>query len=216
MGPVDAATTDEVDEETRARRAWDRLLHPEAIEEVSEPVSPASGPPSQPHSTGTSVLTEMLRNSPPEEQRAGTDKSTREPRPPAEQHRKGAVRPADEGESSTPADERTGLLASANGRKPQRSGAHGNQDLESQRRTFRRPWLRAGRLVPWLNRKSLAASARTVVNPRCWNARAIWQVGVVKPAGYVPAVILGLLLNILDGLSYGWAHNTIWIGNVHR
>jgi SulP family sulfate permease len=44
---------------------------------------------------------------------------------------------------------------------------------------------------------------RAIVNPKSWDCKAIWRVGIRQPAGYVPAVILGLLLNILDGLSYG-------------
>jgi SulP family sulfate permease len=44
---------------------------------------------------------------------------------------------------------------------------------------------------------------RIVFNPKRWNRKAIWQNAVVEPVGYLPAVILGLLLNILDALSYG-------------
>lgn len=35
------------------------------------------------------------------------------------------------------------------------------------------------------------------------NKKELWETIVVKPVGYVPAVVLGLLLNVLDGLSYG-------------
>jgi SulP family sulfate permease len=45
--------------------------------------------------------------------------------------------------------------------------------------------------------------AQTVLNPKRWNRKAILQTAVVEPVGYLPAVILGLLLNILDALSYG-------------
>ncbi len=40
-------------------------------------------------------------------------------------------------------------------------------------------------------------------NPKSWNKQAIWTYGVCQPAHYMPAVVLGLLLNILDALSYG-------------
>jgi hypothetical protein len=33
--------------------------------------------------------------------------------------------------------------------------------------------------------------------------KTLFEKGLVQPAGYLPAVMLGLLLNILDGLSYG-------------
>lgn len=42
-----------------------------------------------------------------------------------------------------------------------------------------------------------------ISNARSWNPRAIWTYGVRQPVSYLPAVVLGLLLNILDALSYG-------------
>lgn len=206
LGRAEAASTDEPDEESRGRRGFDHLLRPEAIEEVSEPVSPASGPPSQPHSAGTSVLTEMLRNSTPDELRASMDKSMRDAKGPVYQHAQGAPGLADEGEVALPADERTALLGPASGRKSRRSETHDAGDLEGQRRNLRRPWLPGRHLVPWLNKKSLAASARAIIRPSSWDVHAIWQIGVVRPASHAPAVVLGLLLNILDGLSYGGTH----------
>ncbi|WEW55753.1 hypothetical protein PRK78_001186 [Emydomyces testavorans] len=44
---------------------------------------------------------------------------------------------------------------------------------------------------------------KTFCNPRKWNRRAILQEGIIYPASLLPAVLLGLLLNILDALSYG-------------
>lgn len=40
-------------------------------------------------------------------------------------------------------------------------------------------------------------------HPKSWDRHAIWQEGVVRPVSLLPAVFLGLLLNILDALSYG-------------
>ena len=51
-----------------------------------------------------------------------------------------------------------------------------------------------------------------IFNPKSWNPWAIWSYGVRQPAGYVPAVILGLLLNILDALSYGEYSTCVLIG----
>jgi SulP family sulfate permease len=42
-----------------------------------------------------------------------------------------------------------------------------------------------------------------VANPKAWDRRVIWQEGVIRPISSIPAVVLGLLLNILDALSYG-------------
>lgn len=47
------------------------------------------------------------------------------------------------------------------------------------------------------------AFLRTMRNPKSWNAQEIYRKGVVLPASLLPAVFLGLLLNILDALSYG-------------
>lgn len=44
---------------------------------------------------------------------------------------------------------------------------------------------------------------RLVSHPKSWDRRTVWRQGVVYPASLLPAVFLGLLLNILDALSYG-------------
>jgi SulP family sulfate permease len=44
---------------------------------------------------------------------------------------------------------------------------------------------------------------RHAFNPKTWNRQSIWKQCVVHPASFLPAVLLGLLLNILDALSYG-------------
>lgn len=40
-------------------------------------------------------------------------------------------------------------------------------------------------------------------NPKSWDRRTVWEKGIVHPVSLLPAVLLGLLLNILDALSYG-------------
>lgn len=42
-----------------------------------------------------------------------------------------------------------------------------------------------------------------ITHPKSWDGAAIWRLGVVQPVSLLPAVFLGLLLNILDALSYG-------------
>ena len=49
----------------------------------------------------------------------------------------------------------------------------------------------------------VAHAAAVAVNPRRWNRKAIWQKAIVDPIACLPAVVVGLLLNILDALSYG-------------
>lgn len=45
--------------------------------------------------------------------------------------------------------------------------------------------------------------SRIISNPKSWDGRAVWHSGIVRPASLLPSVFLGLLLNILDALSYG-------------
>src|SRR5690606_735810 len=52
--------------------------------------------------------------------------------------------------------------------------------------------------------RSGAAKYHTILSsPSKWDGRAVWHGAVVTPASYMPAVVVGLLLNILDALSYG-------------
>ncbi|KAI1466772.1 sulfate transporter family protein [Daldinia caldariorum] len=44
---------------------------------------------------------------------------------------------------------------------------------------------------------------KSMMNPKTWDKRVVWQRTVVDPIHCLPAVIVGLLLNILDALSYG-------------
>ncbi|KAK2742702.1 hypothetical protein FQN57_005157 [Myotisia sp. PD_48] len=44
---------------------------------------------------------------------------------------------------------------------------------------------------------------RNICNPKNWNRGAIVEKGIKLPVSLLPAVFLGLLLNILDALSYG-------------
>jgi SulP family sulfate permease len=78
----------------------------------------------------------------------------------------------------------------------------GQQDIERQEVRRRVSWPKLRNIVRWPRQRGLDI-VRTVVNPKSWDRKAIIQKAVVEPFGYLPAVILGLLLNILDALSYG-------------
>jgi hypothetical protein len=77
------------------------------------------------------------------------------------------------------------------------------------------------RLPPAMN-KSPRRDARESVyhGSRVWDqgvkrmkmmhAKDIWREVVMVPVGYIPAVILGLLLNLLDAISYGMWHFLIY------
>lgn len=45
--------------------------------------------------------------------------------------------------------------------------------------------------------------ARLLRNPKFWDSRVLWKNIILPPVEVLPAVALGLLLNVLDALSYG-------------
>lgn len=93
-------------------------------------------------------------------------------------------------------NEHTSLLSKSRSKSTQNYGSAG--DAENQGPPVQRS--------PNLIKKgvsSVAHYSRTLSNPKSWDRRVIWKEAVVYPASLVPAVLLGLLLNILDALSYG-------------
>lgn len=84
-----------------------------------------------------------------------------------------------------------------------RQGDEHDVDLEGQKHPGRGTWFgrMSGSLRDTGNR---IASVLTIVgNPKRWDRRVLWQNAVVAPVACLPAVVVGLLLNILDALSYG-------------
>ena len=161
---------------------------PEAIEEVPEPKSLQSSQSSQ-RSHGHSALTELLRNSPPtEEDSHSTDED--------ESLTAAGLHPVTvrEGIISQPS-ERTTLLDNKT--------AYGSiKDLENQQIASVRPTNRIDAVLQ-RSREHTAHIVRVVSSPKSWDRHDILEYGVRQPASFVPPVILGLLLNILDALSYG-------------
>ena len=91
------------------------------------------------------------------------------------------------------------------------SGADGNgADLESQKQLARGKWL--GRTTDSLRhaRGRVASVLPVIGNPKRWDRRALWNNVVVAPVACLPAVVVGLLLNILDALSYGEHHRALF------
>jgi len=165
---------------------------PGVIEEVSEPTSPDSFDSSR-ISHGTSALTEMVRNSLPTEE-GSTE--TRED----DMLDKSGVQPVivHEGIISQP-DEQTTLLL----RKVAYNNQYGSvQDLEGQAAVSKGRISQVRRRLHCLGEHGGHLIQR-MTNPKSWNRKAILEYGLRRPANYVPPVILGLLLNILDALSYG-------------
>ena len=169
---------------------------PDVIPEVSELSTPQNEPASY-HARSHSALTEMIRQSPPNED-SSNDTEDEGPL------RSSGVQPVTvrEGIISQPHEQTSLLLKKAaygSGQSPIYGSAH---DLENQR-------LPAQTLAARLNdaythsKAHLIHAFRVVENPKSWDGKEIWTHAVKRPASYVPPVILGLLLNVLDALSYG-------------
>lgn len=176
------------------------LSRQNTIEEVPEPISPEDNSPADGR-PGTSALTDMLRRSPPSTSQSSQDQLRPNHTPIIKGLDGGldgenlAIKP-----DRAQDDERTPLL-----QRFLEPGVLGQipavPDLERQQitRTYRTR-LQDAIQIPL---KTRIKGAWTVLNPKRWEKEVIWQNAVVAPVGYLPAVILGLLLNILDALSYG-------------
>lgn len=161
------------------------------IEEVSEPVTP-SGSDTEIGRTGdpaVSGLTMLIHDSVEQEEQQGISES----------QQPDTVTRARSRSSNVPGamlpNERTSLLGGD--RKPSLGYAKFN-DVERQRpakEKYHKQWRKAV--------SNTRACVYTVSHPKTWNPKAIYREVVVHPISLLPAVFLGLLLNILDALSYG-------------
>lgn len=187
------------DTETLDHHRSQSSLRPDAIPELSEPASPGSTHSSR-KSPGMSALSEMFRHTPPTE-----DESA--PTEDEDQLRNGSgVKPATVQDAiiSQPT-ERTALLLKkqACGDDNGNSGNGSIYDLESQKQG--RVATSSAQIGDCFTtaREHLRSATTTAFSPKSWDSKAVWEQALLKPAACVPPVILGLLLNILDALSYG-------------
>lgn len=173
--------------------------HPDIIQEVSEPVSPESKHSSR-KSPSTSILTELLRNVTPVEE-GNTDEEEYNSTYDDTDVQIVTVR---NGIISQP-HERTSLLKGKVCLDLNDSRLYGlHHDIESSEGV--RPGLMSAfRCSIMQPNEYVMTFGRRLLSPKTWGLKAIWRTGVINPAGYIPAVILGLLLNVLDALSYGTA-----------
>jgi sulfate permease, SulP family len=184
---------DSLDEQTRVS---------ETIQEVSEPSTPGSPAPHG-EEDGPSALTNLLRESPPQSvapDASGSSQDEAEESSEDEEEedvsRHTAPRRNRKSSDLSPS-EHTPLL-----RRETTGGLH-DVDLEGQKGRPSTTWF--GNLTEsvWGVERHVAHTIAIAANPKHWDHKAIWQTAVVTPASCLPAVCVGLLLNILDALSYG-------------
>lgn len=197
----------------------------ETIEEVSEPSSPETV--IEDPLEGPSMLTTMLRRSPPDQRHMPVLKADQmlEDQIVSESDdeagfspRHSGLRPVDSRDDQDTIREvtETAPLLSVTSNQSWRgygagngngngngNGASRHHDLEGQKGGPPAPW--PTQVANKLRRSKAQAThfLRVLGDPKCWDCRAIWRNLVVTPTASLPAVIVGLLLNILDALSYG-------------
>ena len=189
---------DHLEQDTISRQRSNDTSRPDVIEEVVEPPSPdtmdlaESSPP-------TSILSEQIRKSPSTEH----DSS----------HEEDGI--SFDGKHVQPAIIGRGIISQPNERTALllRRTAYGvdnydyRKDLESQKMTLFNTTTKVQESLS-LARERGARIWRSIATPKSWDKRDLWVYGIREPASYIPCVILGLLLNILDALSYGaWPLN---------
>ncbi|KAM6514061.1 hypothetical protein FALCPG4_015233 [Fusarium falciforme] len=166
--------------------------------EASEPPSPEAQEPETEAPAGPSVRANLFKGPPPqsiaqdhphgsENGEVGGDDQTR-----VGQQRD--IHPTDAASEQMPL-----LLRVDSGGKRSYTG-----DLEGQQKSqTKRPWISGLVEAGHKMEERMTHSGTVAINPRRWDRKALWHGAVVAPASCLPAVAVGLLLNILDALSYG-------------
>ncbi|KAK6208230.1 hypothetical protein LQW54_007012 [Pestalotiopsis sp. IQ-011] len=194
-----------------AHRAEQHANSDERIAEVSEPSSPESAIEDIPDD-GPSILSSMLKHSPPkiddvsDSEDDVTDGNVQNGKRSSGQ-RSEAARGSKADVITDGASEQTPLLLgrtiSSYSRPPESpslSDADDLSDVESQKPRMDQSFRGYGGIRQRAKDKVLVVSH--FMNPKSWDRHAIWQNVVMAPVHCLPAVVVGLLLNILDALSY--------------
>ncbi|KAJ2906999.1 uncharacterized protein MKZ38_008567 [Zalerion maritima] len=172
----------DIHESSQEQESSPKDVHNDSAALASYLLSAKSVPEPQPYE-GPSMLTEMIKRSPPPSQ---------PPSPPEP-----CDGPADA--MPSPTEESPLLSSSETG-----YGTEDNFDAEGQKVEPPKGRWGAALMQSLVSKKKQAVNViTTVANPKRWDRKAVWKRCCVDPVACLPAVIVGLLLNILDALSYG-------------
>lgn len=176
-------------------------IRPAAIAERSEPVSPEATPQREVPPTA-SELAELLSDT---GEGSGTKQAANAYK--AKQGRPNSMVPSlvfSEAEDDTngPTEE-SPLL----GRRPPstKKSLHvdpSEEDIEGQMFHRTSTWSRFHHAYPSI-RKIILDTTHTLSSPKSWDLKEAAHTALVRPVTVLPAVFLGVLLNLLDALSYG-------------
>lgn len=198
--PTDAdAASEAVSEQTVQQQS----KNTDAILEVSEPPSPNANEEDPMEDDGPSVIANMLRKSPPESASEGD--STVDPDDNGDDEDTETVQVGPARRKSSVRSERRSFSENTPllGRRTSRTEARNGNDLEEQKPKARKAWLQNVIQGTHDVKDRVAHTVVVAADPRRWDRKQIWQNAVLTPASCLPAVAVGLLLNILDALSYG-------------
>ncbi|KAF7545542.1 hypothetical protein G7Z17_g9097 [Cylindrodendrum hubeiense] len=176
--------------------AAEHARNSQTIVEVSEPPSPEAERDND-APAGPSVLANLLKGSPPQ--------SMAQQQPPSPEYDEDdedsqiEVQQRRGSHHTDAASERTPLLTRVTSAGRQSY----TEDLEGQKSQSKHPWISGLVGVSHKMEERMTHGVAVAVNPRHWDHKAIWNNTVVTPVSCLPAVAVGLLLNILDALSYG-------------
>lgn len=185
--------------------------HSDAIPELSEPPSPdarleaAHGGVGEEEEDGPSVLSNLLKRSPPQSvskdvpsafksRHESPDAGHLQPLPVAAETRSHRAEA-----SASHSTEHTPLLP----RQTSDDTQSHLTDLEGQASQSGKKWFSGLVESGYKMEHRVSHAVRAAANPAHWNAKSLWQNVVLDPVSCLPAVAVGLLLNILDALSYG-------------
>ncbi|KAF6805231.1 sulfate transporter family protein [Colletotrichum sojae] len=193
------------------------VANSETIQEVSEPSSPeeteedAGGIPED----GPSILTNLLKRSPPQSYRdpspeplpKSPEPDAAEPeRTPSAERSELEAQPSRRtvAEERVEATERTPLISRLSSDSYETNLTSSDDvDVEGQKQVPKKQWLRGLKDLTVNVEEHIVHGVQIATSPKIWDRRSLWQNAVVAPVSCLPAVIVGLLLNVLDALSYG-------------
>ena len=162
-------------------------------------------PSSAPSSHRQSMLTHLLRTSPPEIHEPEPSESNRD-RPETLQpnSRLHLDSPHLLTASPSPMSETSALLPSKGDRHSYGSDTYFHDDGDDGRGFLQEDLERQGYSGMWSRRAWVHGTERRIRGClKGCDRQILWERGIVDPVKRIPAVLLGLLLNILDALSYG-------------
>lgn len=196
-GPPTLSTMLDVPVDGAHRSTTESRPESDAIEEESEPPSPDEMQASPAPRLAPSALTNMMHRPPPSStEHLESDQSNDDTL--LENPTDSRIPPL-KGVNSTSSSEMAPLL-----KKPLRTAHDYGSVGDLERQTKYDPKRENSLTTTYKHVKERSrAIIQIAAHPKSWNSKAVWHKGIVFPATLLPSVFLGLLLNILDALSYG-------------